>query len=107
MTSCLTNEFINVMSRPGTAILCIARNESPFTAEWLEYHFKLGFDRIYFVSTDASFEIIEEFFERSEFRSRIELLHFDDFRPGWQMGCYNTFFPLVKEEWVEKAWNAV
>jgi len=98
--NCLTNELFNVMNRPGTAILCIARNESPFTAEWLEYHFKLGFDRIYFVSTDASFGKIEEFFERSEFRSRIELFHFDDFRPGWQMGCYNTFFPLVKEEWV-------
>jgi hypothetical protein len=88
------------MNKPTAAILCLGRNESPFTLEWLEYHFELGIDRIYFISTDTNFFEVEEFFEGSGFRSRIQLYHFDNFKPGWQIGCYNTFFPLIKEEWV-------
>ncbi|MFC1852294.1 glycosyltransferase family 2 protein [candidate division CSSED10-310 bacterium] len=83
-----------------TAIVCIARNETPFTAEWLEYHFKIGIDRVYYISTDSDFTQVKAFFEGSKFRSRVELLHFDSFNPGWQMRCYDTYFPLVKEDWV-------
>jgi len=82
------------------AILCIARNENPFTAEWLEYHIKLGFDRIYFVSTDNDFSKIEEFFKGSKFRLKVDLHYFDDFKPGWQIRCYNLFLPLIKEDWL-------
>ena len=83
-----------------TAILCIARNETPFTEEWLEYHFKIGFDRVYYVSTDSDFASVKSFFADCRYRSRVELLHFDDFKPGWQMECYNAHFPLVSEDWV-------
>jgi hypothetical protein len=83
-----------------TAILCIARNETPFTEEWLEYHFNIGIDRVYYISTDSDFAQVRAFFNRCKFRSRVELFHFDSFHPGWQMQCYNAYFPLVKEEWV-------
>lgn len=83
-----------------TAILCIARNEVPYTEEWLEYHFSIGIDRVYYISTDTDFNSVEAFFSGSKFRSRVELLHFDDFKPGWQMRCYNTYFHLVEEDWV-------
>jgi hypothetical protein len=84
----------------ATAILCVARNESPYTAEWLEYHFSIGIDRIYYVSTDSDFARIKAFIDGSQFRSRIELLHFQDFRPGWQARCYNVQLPLISEDWV-------
>ncbi len=83
-----------------TAILCIARNETPFTEEWLEYHFSLGIDRVYYVSTDSDFARIKAFMDGSQFRPRIELLHFQDFRPGWQIRCYNVHLPLIAEDWV-------
>lgn len=83
-----------------TAIVCIARNETPFTEEWLEYHFNIGIDRVYYISTDFDFAQVKAFFDGCKFRSRVELFHFDSFNPGWQIRCYNTFFPLVKEEWI-------
>jgi len=84
----------------STAILCIARNELPFTEEWLEYHFGLGFDRVYYVSTDPDFNQIAEFFDDSKWRTGIELLHFHRFEHGWQIACYNQALPLIKEDWV-------
>lgn len=84
----------------SAAILCVARNETPFTEEWLEYHFSLGIDRVYYVSTDPDFDRIKSFFDESRFRSRVDLQHFDDFTPGWQARCYNTYLPLIEEEWV-------
>lgn len=85
----------------GTAaILCIARNELPFTEEWLEYHFGLGFDRIYYVSTDADFNRVADFFDGNRWQSAVELLHFHRFEPGWQITCYNQVLPLIKEDWV-------
>ena len=38
-----------------TALLCVARNELPYTEEWLEHHLSLGVDHIYYVSTDTDF----------------------------------------------------
>ena len=84
----------------STAILCVARNETPYTEEWLEYHFGLGIDRVYYVSTDTDFTSVEAYLEGLRCRSRVELFHFDDFRPGWQMRCYNTYFPRIEEDWV-------
>lgn len=83
-----------------TAILCIARNESPFTEEWLEYHFKIGIDRVYYVSTDSDFSHTKAFINRSKFRSRVELMHFNKFDPGWQGRCYNAHLPLIDEDWI-------
>ena len=84
----------------SAAILCIARNEAPYTAEWLEYHFGLGFDHIYYISTDENPSPIKALLEKSRFISRIHFFHIADFRPGWQLRCYNIVFPLVKEDWI-------
>ena len=84
-----------------TALLCVARNERPFTAEWLEYHLGIGFDRVYYVSTDSDFSSIREYFDRSPFRSQTELTHFDALgAPGWQARCYNQHLPSIREDWV-------
>lgn len=83
-----------------TALLCVARNELPFTAEWLEHHFSLGFNRVYYVSTDLDFGPVRAFFDRSPFRSRVELTHFEDLSPGWQVRCYNQQLARVREDWV-------
>jgi hypothetical protein len=83
-----------------TAILCIARNETPFAEEWLEYHLGLGIDRIYYVSTDSDFHEVQQFFGNSRYRFGVELFHFDTFTPGWQIRCYNQFLPLIQEDWI-------
>jgi hypothetical protein len=83
-----------------TAIVCIARNETPFMEEWLEYHFTIGIDRIYVISTDDDFPRLEAFFDGCNYRSGVELFSFTSFKPGWQIKCYNEFLPLVKEDWV-------
>ena len=83
-----------------TALLCIARNELPFTDEWLEYHLGLGFDRVYYVSTDSDFAAIREFFDRSPCRDQVELSHFETLGPAWQVRCYNERLPSIREDWV-------
>ena len=82
------------------AIMCIGRNESPFVEEWAHYHFDLGFDRLYYISTDDDPAQAEQFVRISRFRSRIVLRHFNDFRHGWQMRCYHAHRPLIEEDWL-------
>ncbi|MEQ8716355.1 MAG: glycosyltransferase family 2 protein [Acidimicrobiales bacterium] len=82
------------------AIVCIARNESPFVEEWARYHLQLGFDRIYLISTEADPGPAVRTIERIGLGSRVEVLHFDDFQPGWQIRCYNAHLPLVREDWI-------
>jgi hypothetical protein len=88
------------MKRLSTAILCIARNEQPYLTEWIEHHLKLGFDSIYLVSTDECYQDIIDYFDTSEFKSKVSLYHFNQFERGWQISCYNNFFPKVKEDWL-------
>ncbi len=83
-----------------TALLCIARNEKPFTEEWLEYHLALGIERVYYVSTDDDFPAIQRFFEGSRFRSKVEIFHFNSLEPGWQIRCYNAHLPFIQEDWI-------
>ncbi len=87
-------------NRETAAILCIARNESPYVDEWLEHHFRLGFDRIYFVSTDDDFPAVINRLCRNRYLPQLELFHFRNFRQNWQISCYNTFLPFVVEDWV-------
>ena len=61
---------------------------------------RLGFDRIYCISTDDDFATAERCVAANSLRSRIELFHFTDFHHGWQIGCYNAHLPLVEEDWV-------
>ncbi len=85
---------------PTTAVLCIARNEHPYFAQWLEYHFKIGVDRIYVLSTDDDFPAILNLMVSSDHIDRLEPLHYHDFKPGWQMRCCNRFSHLVREDWL-------
>ncbi len=85
---------------PTTAILCVARNEHPYFAQWLEYHFQLGIDRIYVVSTDDDFPAILNLLISSDHIERIVPLSFQEFEHGWQLGCCNRFSHLVKEDWL-------
>jgi hypothetical protein len=82
------------------AILCIARNETPFIEEWARHHLALGFDRIYHVSTDDDPLTAERAIDAAGLGPRVRFLHFDDFRPGWQIRCYNAHLPLVREDWI-------
>lgn len=92
------------MSRATAAILCIARNETPFAAEWLAYHFGLGFDHVYYVSTDPDFERVAGYLARcqegSGDGSKLSLFHFSEFFRGWQIASYRRFLPRVREDWV-------
>lgn len=78
----------------------MARSESPFVEEWLEFHVRLGFDRVHLVSTDESESEMEDCLRSSVFRDHVALHHFDAFQPGWQMACYNAFLPRVEEDWL-------
>ena len=84
----------------SAAILCIVRNEHPYLDEWLEYHLKLGFDRIYLVSTDDDFPgVINKLIGHENLR-KLELFHYYSFGRNWQGPCYNHFLQFVVEEWV-------
>lgn len=43
---------------PETAVICvIAKNENCYIEEWLQYHFKLGFDHIYVYDNDDNYPL--------------------------------------------------
>ncbi|MFT5112669.1 MAG: hypothetical protein ACI8P9_001996 [Parasphingorhabdus sp.] len=95
-----SSPYLPLKKSPSTAILCVARNEHPYIAEWLEYHFKLGIDRIYFVSTDDDFPAVINLMIANKYLSQVELLCYHRFQQGWQMACYSEFRGLIKEDWV-------
>ena len=88
------------MTNPSTAILCIARNEQPFAEQWLEYHLGLGFNHIYFVSTDENFSDVQKYYLALNLGAKVSLHHFDDFRYGWQLACYAGFLSRIREDWL-------
>jgi hypothetical protein len=85
----------------STAILCIAQNETPFVEEWLEYHLALGFDRIYYISTDDDFEHVRAYMDKLPMREQVELLRNGPLQgiPG-QRAAYSRYLPRVQEDWV-------
>ena len=88
------------MKAPSTAILCIARDEQPFAREWIQYHLNLGFDHIYFISTDDDFSSVHALYSGFNFGSKVSLHHFNDFNRGWQINCYRHFSSQVEEDWL-------
>jgi hypothetical protein len=53
-----------------TAIVCIARNEDRTVREWIDYHLKLGFDRIFMHQNDWTCEVEHERLTKLRFDGR-------------------------------------
>lgn len=83
-----------------TALLCVARNELPYTNEWIDHHLQLGIDQVYYVSTDDDRSAVEEFFEASPHRDNVRWSHVHRFELGWQMRCSNQHLAVVDEDWL-------
>ncbi|MEM1110350.1 MAG: glycosyltransferase family 2 protein [Pseudomonadota bacterium] len=88
------------MGAPSTAILCVALNEQPFAREWLDYHLRLGFERIYFVLTDSDASAALDYYTGLNFGDRVEFFHFSDCEHGWQNRLYSEFVDEIKEDWL-------
>ena len=53
-----------------TAVVCIARNEDRTVREWIDYHLKLGFDRIFMYQNDWTCEVEHERLTKLRFDGR-------------------------------------
>ena len=67
-----------------TALVCIAKNEDHYIDEWLGYHLKLGFDKIFVYQNDWRYAG-----DRSRYGDRVEWIEFDG--EAMQMRAYNDF----------------
>ncbi len=88
------------MTTSSTAILCIVINETPYLEEWLEHHIELGIDCIYLISTDKDYQSMMDFVASSKYKNNIKLYHYQDFKRGWQIRCYNSHFKNIEEDWL-------
>lgn len=78
----------------SAAICCIAKLEGPYILEWVTYHLKLGFSRIYIYDNNNDKTRLRSYFSNREVVSekifnKVSIIHF----PGKtkQMPAYNNF----------------
>lgn len=78
-------------------ICCIAKDEELYIQEWIEYHLKLGFDRVY-IYDNSNDHVLESLIKT--YQNRIHVTHF----PGkiQQMNAYRHFLKTFgsKHGWV-------
>ena len=70
-----------------TAICCIAKNEDRYIHEWVDYHLKLGFDKIYIYCDDWECPLPDS--------KRIEKLYLNRGIISPQMPAYNHFLKFL------------
>ena len=51
----------------NVALVCIAKNEDNYIEEWVNYHLKLGFDKIFIYQNDWRTSLENERVEKIEF----------------------------------------
>ena len=71
-----------------TALVCIAKNEDNYIEEWVNYHIKLGFDKIFIYENDWDCNLISE---------KIVKIKFNGTRQ--QTAAYNNFINTYKNEY--------
>lgn len=80
-----TDEYrpnVDILNDVGkVAIVCIAKDEDRYIDEWVEYHLKLGVDRIFIYENDWSSGL--------RYRRGVVTIPFDG--PGRQIYAYNDF----------------
>ena len=77
-----------------TVICCIAKKETNYIEEWIRYHLKLGFSKIYIFDNSDDFEL-RDFLSNSKIDfSKIMLIHFPG--KGKQLMTYYTFLQYLK-----------
>jgi len=87
------------MAKVDFSIVAIARRENRYVEEWLNYHFGIGFNRIYLYDNpgpgDADLSFLKESYE-----GRLVLTHIAG--EGRQSGAYKHFIDNFKQEteWV-------
>ena len=68
-------------------LVAVAKNESKYIKEWLDYHLKLGFDQIYLIDNGNNGRI-----DTSDPRLHIIV----DSSPSIQLRAYNTIYGQLK-----------
>lgn len=73
------------------ALVCIAKNEDNYIQEWINYHLKLGFDRIFIYENDWDSNIEND---------KVTKIKISGVRK--QLECYNSFIKqnIGKYDWV-------
>jgi hypothetical protein len=67
-------------------LVCIAKNEEKYIQEWIDYHFKLGFDSIYIYENDWKSNIVQDNVTTISFNGRAK-----------QMPAYNHFIEIYSD----------
>jgi hypothetical protein len=87
------------MARVNFAIVAIARRENLYVEEWLNYHYGIGFDRIYLYDNPGAGDA-DLVFLKDRYDERLVLTTITG--EGRQSGAYKHFIDNFREEtdWV-------
>lgn len=95
----------------SNCIVTIAKNEELYLKEWIEYHFNLGFDKIFIcdnndVGNDSQINLIATLKEKYDINAinlcGREMLE----KVGLQTGCYKFCYEYIKQNFPDINWIA-
>lgn len=110
--------FREIMSAPAkqndkVAILTIAKNESRYIKEWLDYHRNLGVDRFYIINNDepdenTMYNILTEEANNKHDIIQVNIPGAEELKKvGMQEGAYNAVYQQVIKKFNDIKWLAV
>lgn len=71
-------------------ICCIAKNEDDYIEEWIDYHIKIGFDKIVIFDNNEGFQL-HEILKKYVKSNKIEIIDFKKKYNKAQFVAYNNF----------------
>ena len=95
----------------SSCIVAIAKNEELYLKEWIEYHFNLGFDKIFIcdnndIGNDSQINLIAPLKEKYDINvinvCGREILE----KAGLQTGCYKFCYEYIKQNFPDINWIA-
>ncbi len=88
-------------------ICCLFKNEAPFLKEWIEFHLKQGFQKLYLInnrSSDNFHEVLKPYINFGSVRLLSSVN--DNMNTFIQAEEFNAALPLIRKEVGEKCWVA-
>ncbi len=85
----ILSKSCNTKYKYNTSICAIAKNEEPYIKEWLDHHFKIGFEHIYLLDNNDDEIKLELFLSDYNLRNRITIIGFNRIKPSFQSAAYH------------------
>jgi hypothetical protein len=86
-SSKLITDSLLINYKYNASICVIAKNEEPYFEEWLDYHFKIGFEHIYIIDNNSN-NRLDTFLSSYLNRKLITIINYREVKPSCQDSAY-------------------